>query len=141
MTLKAETAGEVAEHFWARVAGEPRTLEQVALAAERVHALLRAGLGRWIGAEGYRALVDRALAVAEPEHPALGRLAFLGGDEPETTVTEHADRAAELSSGMVALIAAEIALLSSIVGDDMATRLMEQINTTTARNGANTDSE
>ena len=141
MTLKAETAGEVAEHFWARVAGEPCTLEQVALAAERVHTQLRAGLGRWIGAEGYRALVDRALVIAEPKHPALGRLAFLGGDEPETTRTEHADRAAELSSGMVALIAAEIALLSSIVGDDMAARLMEQIYTTSPRGAASTDIE
>jgi hypothetical protein len=88
---------------------------------------LRAGLSRWVGAMGYRALVDRALVLARAEHPALGSLSCHGGDEPVTTAGVRAHSADEVATGMVALVAALVELLGRIIGQEMAVRLVEQI--------------
>ena len=88
---------------------------------------LRAGLSRWVGAMGYRALIDRALLLARAEHPALGSLSCHGEAEPVTTAAVRAHSAAEVATGMVALVAALVELLGRIIGQEMAVRLVEQI--------------
>jgi hypothetical protein len=90
-------------------------------------AQLRTGLGRWIGSEGYQALFDRALALTRAQHPALGNVSCLGGDEPGTAAAVRAHGAADVAAGMVALVTAVIELLGRIIGDEMAVRLVEQI--------------
>ena len=75
---------------------------------------------------GYRALIDRALLLARAEHPALGCLSCHGGDEPATTAAVRAHSAAEVATGMVALVATLIDLLSRIVGEEMAVELVNQ---------------
>jgi hypothetical protein len=74
----------------------------------------------------YRALIDRALLLARAEHPALGTLSCHGGDEPVTTAAVRAHSAAEVATGMVALVATLIDLLSGIVGEGMAVELVNQ---------------
>ena len=138
--VASEVATDAARRFWARVAGDSAP-EEVALVAELAHTELRAGLGRWIGIEGYRALLDRALARAEAEHPALGTLAFLGGDQPVTTAAERARGAAEVAAAMVALVAALIDSLGRIIGKEMALRLVEQIGTPGPHDAVSTDTE
>ena len=120
------TATEVARRHWARAAGDTNMLEEVAAAAERTCTQLQAGLARWVGTEGYRALIDRALLLARAEHPALGCLSCHGGDEPATTAAVRAHSAAEVATGMVALVATLIDLLSRIVGEEMAVELVNQ---------------
>ncbi len=87
---------------------------------------LRVGLGRWIGAEGYRVLLGRALIVARAEHPALGGLSCLGGDQPATTAAVQAHGAGAVSAGLGTLVAVLIDLLGNIIGEDMAVHLVEQ---------------
>jgi hypothetical protein len=119
-------ATEVARRHWARAAGDTSTPEEVAAAAERTCTQLQAGLARWVGTMGYRALIDRALLLARAEHPALGSLSCHGGDEPVTTAAVRAHSAAEVATGMVALVATLIDLLSRIVGEEMALELVNQ---------------
>jgi hypothetical protein len=124
---KSTIAGEAARRLWARAAGDTGTPEAVAAAAERTSAELRAGLARWIGAEGYRALLDRALVLVRPEHPALGGLPGFGGDGPAPAAAGGPHGAREVAAGLEALVATVIELLGRIIGDEMAVRLVEQI--------------
>ena len=119
-------ATEVARRHWARAAGDTNTLEEVAAAATRTCTQLQAGLARWVGTEGYRALIDRALLLARAEHPALGSLSCHGGDQPLTTAAVRAHSAAEVTAGIVALVVTLIDLLSRIVGEEMAVQLVNQ---------------
>jgi len=127
MTQRSAAATEVARGLWQRAVGDSTTPEDVAAAATRMCTELRAGLSRWVGAMGYRALIDRALLLARAEHPALGSLSCHGGDEPVTTAGVRAHSAAEVATGMVALVAALVELLGRIIGEEMAVRLVEQI--------------
>ena len=119
-------ATEVARRHWARAGGDTSTPEEVAATAERTCTQLQAGLARWVGTEGYRALIDRALLLARAEHPALGSLSCHGGDQPLTTAAVRAHSAAEVTAGIVALVATLIDLLSRIVGEEMAVELVNQ---------------
>ena len=119
-------ATEVARRHWARAAGDTNTLEEVAAAAARTCTKLQAGLARWVGTEGYRALIDRALLLARAEHPALGGLSCHGEGEPVTTAAVRAHSAAEVATGVVVLVATLIELLSGIVGEEMAVELVNQ---------------
>jgi hypothetical protein len=125
MTQRSAAATEVARGLWARAAGDTSSPEEVAAAAERTCTQLREGLGRWVGTMGYRALLDRALAMARAEHPALRSLSC-GGSEPVTTADVRSEGAAEVAAGMVALVAALVELLGRIIGEEMAVRLVEQ---------------
>ena len=88
---------------------------------------LRAGLGRWIGTDGYRTLLDRALELVRVDHPALGGLSCMGGDEPAITAAVGTHGAAQVAAGMVAWVTGLIELLGGIIGDEMAVRLVEQM--------------
>ena len=133
MTPRSAAATEVARRLWARAAGDSSAPEDVAAAADRMCAQLRVGLGRWVGAMGYRALLDRALVLARAEHPALGSLSCHGGDDPVTTADVRSQGAAEVAAGMVALVAALVELLGRIIGEEMAVRLVEQTGIERAR--------
>jgi hypothetical protein len=88
---------------------------------------LHVGLGRWIGTEGYQALVDRALAQTRAEHPSLDGFSCLGGDGSGTVAAMGAHGTAQVSAGLVAMVTAVIELLGRIIGAEMAVRLVEQI--------------
>jgi hypothetical protein len=133
MTSRPAAATKVARDLWERVAGDAESSEEVAAAVERTCIQLRAGLGRWIGAMGYRALLDRALVLARAEHPALGSLSCHGGDEKMITAAVSTHGAAEVAAGMVALVAGLVELLGRIIGEDMALRLVEQTGVQTDR--------
>ena len=126
MMQGSPSATEVARRHWARAAGDTNTLEEVAAAATRTCTQLQAGLARWVGTEGYRALIDRALLLARAEHPALGSLSCHGEDQPVTTAAVRAHSAAEVRDGMVALVAALVDLLSRIIGEEIAVELVNQ---------------
>jgi hypothetical protein len=126
MTQRSAATTEVARRLWARAAGDTNSPEEVAAAAERTCTQLRTGLGRWIGAMGYHALLDRALALARAEHPALRSLSCHGGEEPMITAAVRAHGAAEVATGMLALVAGLVELLGRIIGEEIAVRLVEQ---------------
>lgn len=119
-------ATAAARRLWARVSGESEAPEDVATAAERLFTQSREGLGRWIGAEGYRGLHDRALGMARLEHPALHGLSGLGGDQAAIAAAVRANGAAQVGDGMVAWVAAMMHVLGRIIGQETAVRLVEQ---------------
>ena len=127
MTPRSPAASDAARRLWERTAGDATAPENLAAAADRMCTELSAGLGRWIGAQGYHALVDRALALTRAEHPALGGIACVGGDGPAAAAAVGAHGAGKVTAGLVALVAAVIELLGRIIGDEMAVRLVEQI--------------
>jgi hypothetical protein len=126
MTQRFGAATEVAQRLWQRAVGDSNTPEDVAVAATHMCTGLRVGLTRWVGTMGYRALIDRALLLARAEHPALGSLSCHGEDGPVTTAAVRAHSAAEVATGMVALVAALVELLGRILGEEMAVRLVEE---------------
>lgn len=128
MTPESSAATEAAGRLWARAAGGATAPAEVAAAADLMCTQLRAGLGRWIGAGGYGALLDRALAKARADYPALDGISGLGG---ETAVIEAAVRArgaGGLSAGLTALVAELVELLGRIIGAEMAAQLVDQIS-------------
>ena len=129
MTQGSAAAIEAARRLWAREADDGDTPEAVAAAAERVCAGLQVGLSRWVGANGYRALLRRALEVARTEFPPLTSLSCEGGDGPELAAAVRTHGPVKVTASVVGLVATLIELLSRIVGEGMATRLVEQAGT------------
>lgn len=135
MAQRSAAATEVARRVWAPEAGG---LEEAAAAADRVCAQLRAGLVRWVGPEGYRALLDRALERVRAEHPALNNVSCMGGDEAEMAAAVQTHGAAEVAAGVVALVVTIIDSLGRVVGEEMAAELVRQAGTASPRRASNT---
>lgn len=120
---------DAARRHWARAAGDASTPEEVAAAAERMCTDLRLGLGRWVGASGYRALLERALVATRAEYPVLGGFSGMGGDEPMIAAAVRAHGGSDVAGGLVALVAVVTELLGRIVGHELAARLVEVVGT------------
>jgi len=121
------SAADVARLLWTRAAGDTILPEDLVAPAERICAELRTGLGRWIGADGYRALLDRAIGQTRAAHPVLDSLRCNGSAEPVARAPARAHGSAEVAAGMVALVTELTELLGRIIGEEMAVRLVEQI--------------
>jgi hypothetical protein len=122
-------------------AGDASAPEEVAAAAERLCTQLRAGLGRWVGADGYRALLHRALGLARAEYSPLTGLSCQGGDEPEIAAAVRAHGPADVTASIVGLVATLIDLLGRIVGEEMAVQLVEQTGRPGPRGVVSTETE
>jgi hypothetical protein len=120
---------DAARRLWAGVAGEANAPDEVAAGVARLFSRLQAGLGRWVGAEGYCALLDRAVALVRTGHPVVDGLSCRTEDDPLTPAAVEASGPAEVMAGTVALLAALIELLGRIVGEEIAVRLVEQTGT------------
>lgn len=141
MTRRSEAATETARRLWVNGAGDASAPEEVAAAAERLCTQLREGLGRWIGADGYRALLHRALGLARAEYPTLTGLSWRGGEEPEIAAAVRAHGPAEVTASVVGLVATLIDLLGRIVGEEMAVQLVEQTGKPGPRSVVSTETE
>ena len=126
MTPVSAVAKEAARQLWAHEGLDAAVPEEMAAAAEQGCARLRAGLTRWIGSDGYRALLDRALQQARAGHPALVGLQCQAGDVQGVAAVVGVHSAAEVREGIVELVALLIDLLSRVIGEEMGVRLVEQ---------------
>lgn len=80
-----------------------------------------------VGADGCSALLDRAMARTESQHPAVRQLRGQGGDSAcldgvAACVDVHG--AAAVAAAVDALLAALLDVLAHLIGEDMAIRLM-----------------
>ena len=89
---------------------------------------LQERLLRWFGPDGFHAVLSRALATARKDHPALAHVRIEPRSEARLTelaANAHRYRPAELRDALLSLVAATIALLSRLVGDDLVRRLLQ----------------
>ena len=99
-------------------------------------------LSRWVGPDGCHALFTRALAEAGAEHPALGQIQLRARSEPyidgvAEAIMAHGDTAtAEALESMVVRL---VELLGRLIGDDMATKLIERSFPASERGDATSD--
>jgi hypothetical protein len=86
-------------------------------------------LGRWFGPFGFHALFSRALAEARSQHPALESVRIHSATEPSLDgLAESVERygADAVTEGIIAMLMAFIDLLSRLIGEDMALKLLDQ---------------
>lgn len=111
------------------------------IAAAACDYLYRA-LSRWVGPDGCHALYARALAQAANEYPALEKIQLRPRSEPyidgvAQTIMEHGDGAT--TKAFESMLVRLIELLSRLIGDDMAMKLIEQSWAAPERGDANSD--
>ncbi|AMW05655.1 hypothetical protein [Gemmatimonas phototrophica] len=133
---------EVAQSLWALAERDAQPAGDVQSVVDRLFTRLEAGLRRWVGAEGYAALLSRSVADTLPGHPVLSTISDLGADEgmpatPQVPATV-ADAAVQRDA-IIALMAAMMQQLGGIIGDAMAIRLIELSGTPTPRGIAGPD--
>ena len=117
---------DAARRLWARMAGDTHEPTEIARAAEQLGARVRLGLGRWIGADAYQTLLQRAAATARSTHPSLNDVAGLSENASVTLAAVRVHGAAAVVDGVVAVVALVIELLGRIIGQEMARHLVEQ---------------
>lgn len=98
-------------------------------AAERICAQVTDGLSRSFGPYGARALLGRALVRAQLDHPSLKGVA-LTASQPATLTglveSAKANGAPAVAEGTVAMLATLTDVISRLIGDDLAVKLIEQ---------------
>lgn len=86
-------------------------------------------LSRWVGPDGCHALFTRAVAEARGKYPALSEIELRARSEPYVegvaeSIIAHGDAAtAEAVESMLMRL---VELLSRLIGDDIAMKLIEQ---------------
>ena len=97
--------------------------------AEEMFRELAGELSRWFGPFGFHALFSRALAEARSDHPVLDRIRIHSANEPSleglAESVEHYGTDA-VNEGIIAMLIAFIDLLSRLIGEDMALKLLDQ---------------
>ncbi len=131
MTPKSPDARKIALRLLAR-GGAPSAAESEAsdpgAAAEEVFRQLAEDLSRWFGPFGFHALFSRALAEARSHHPALEGVRIHSATDPSLegfseSIARHGTDA--VTEGIVAMLTAFIDLLSRLIGEDMALKLLD----------------
>jgi len=120
----------MARHMLRHGAGEQAGPDALAEAAERAAMRLRARLAGLIGSTGYTILMARAVRMARAEAPALDRITVDAGAEGVLHgVREFAWEAGsprETEAGLTAILGNVIGLLVSLIGEDLAIRLIRE---------------
>ncbi len=86
-------------------------------------------LTRWFGLFGYHALLSRALAEAKRSHQALDDIRIRSATDPcLERLPESVERYGTdaVTEGIIAMLMALIDLLSRLIGEDMALKLLDQ---------------
>jgi hypothetical protein len=134
MNAPDSTSTRAAQHLWSRLAGNGGDMAHVLAAADAVLTELDAGLRRWIGAEGYAALLKRAIVLTLPQHPALHHIPDLAIESASNNGAVY--RANDVALAMIALISTMMDLLGRIIGPEMAARLVEHVGGPSLRGSA-----
>lgn len=126
---QAQPARDLAHRLLGPEAGAAGAPDALAASATRACERVLENLSRWVGIDGADALFARALTRAQTQYPALGVVRFgprseicLEGIE-ESARTHGAAAAAE---GVAGILTALIELLGRLIGDDLATQLVQQ---------------
>jgi hypothetical protein len=131
-----DQAPDAAQRIWLHAVGDSTLRTEVAGSADHLWVGLRIGMVRWIGGEGYRALLARTLGETRGGHPALAGLTCFGEDGAAIRAALRKHGADAVAAGMVAVLSGVISLLGRIMGNEMAVHLVEQICMSSLPGGA-----
>lgn len=127
--MSPPTSRELAERLVAREQASGGAPGDATTATERAIRRLCLALAGWFGPYAVHALLTRAVAQAHAVHPAL--VAVRAGPPPARELTglfeslrAHAGPA--IAAGALDVLTALIELLSHLIGDDLATGLVER---------------
>jgi len=86
-------------------------------------------LSRWVGPDGCHALFTRALAQARLEYPASAQIQLHARQEPyidgvAESIMAHGDPAT--AEALESMLVSLVELLGRLIGDDMASKLIER---------------
>jgi len=115
----------VARRLWPAEVGSSETPAQLATAASALCAQLRSGLGSWIGPDAFETLLQRALDRAAAAHSALASIKAQGGSLDGLGPAAEAHGPAKVRAGVLAVVTALIELLSRLIGEEIALRLVQ----------------
>ena len=124
-----DAAHDLAQRLFAREVQSDGDDDALLAAAEQLCLRVPDGLSRWFGKYGSRALLTRALAKVQREHPSLAGVTVTSAQSPcfaglgESARTHGAKTTAE---GIVAMLAALADLMGRLIGDDLVPNLLEQ---------------
>ncbi len=130
-------AADVAQQLWANAELDSATAD-VSITIDKLLTGLEAGLRRWIGAEGYAALLRRAIDHTMPTHPALCRIPDLTAEWSAVRPVVEASSQA-MREAVIALLESIVHILGGIIGEDMAVRLVELSGTSNRRDRFDAD--
>jgi hypothetical protein len=101
------------------------------MTGKRVFARMQSNLSRWFGADGFHALLVRTVERTRAVYPVLSLAYPIGVVDITLSVdvlqANPAPTYEAASEASVAAIAGFIALLTRLVGDDMAVQLIEEV--------------
>jgi hypothetical protein len=128
LTINLPPAGELARRLIdgsGEGAPGPDSARSAAIAFDNLYQ----SLSRWVGFDGCHALFTRAHANAKAKHPLLANIQLRARSTPYLEgVTETVDRhgAEETVAALESMLVVLIELLGRLIGDDMATKLIER---------------
>jgi hypothetical protein len=120
---------QIARRLIDRREPEGRAADSRARAAAVACEDLYRDLARWVGRDGCHALFTRALAQARTEHPELEEVRLRPLSQPYVegvaeTIMSHGDAAT--AEALESMLVHLVELLGRLIGDDMATNLIER---------------
>jgi hypothetical protein len=128
MSPGAPSAQELTRRLVARAAGENGTAESVALAVHAACERTYRELTRSLGPTGSQALLARAIAQSEAEHPLLKDIRIGRQAKPEVDGVRAAAEthgAPAVAAALEAVLVTLLGLIGRLIGDDMVARLVE----------------
>jgi hypothetical protein len=141
MSPATQAALKAARTIWARASGNADDHANISDTAVDLWTQQRIGLQRWVGVAGYQALFERTLGLTREDYPWLGSTSAFDDDRTQLAMAVRSLGAAEVTNGMVAMLATLIKLLGRIIGDEMAIRLVEQVGTPSPRGAVSNNQE
>ncbi len=141
MTTQGDSARELVEQLIAHAAQDKSSSAVDTGAVISAYQRVSGELTRWVGGDGARALLMRALSRAQASHPGLSGIAIASHSRPvleglSVGITSNGNAAIE--AGLESMLVTLFELLSRLLGDDLAVKLAEQSMsagvTTTERN-------
>jgi hypothetical protein len=126
-SARSTAARELARRLLTEEAAAATEPGLAAAAMQRVCTRVSANLRRCVGDDGYNALLVRAVASIEGDHPVVAGIRRVDGSAIHldgVAATVHASGVPAVGAALEALLAALIDIMASLIGADMVPNLL-----------------
>jgi hypothetical protein len=132
---QSPAARELAQRLLERETAGETDVARLGEAMQRVYSHVSKTLSRFVGDDGYRALLTRALTRAGPEHTVWKNARRDDATGPHLDVARAVEGhgAVIVGTALESLVAALVEILSDLIGADMVRNLLDHDDATQAR--------